>query len=153
MIELEELCKRVDQRIERLSAGHAARRRQSQGLMIQQTDLAAKYEACIEELDHCGRRIEALTRENADLVGFVERFLQVIDYTESDFIANWSSEDNDTPEADACDGRELVVGSEGPMETSAEEKKQTTEPTRLRSMSSYRLSMTNPTYNKKPNSS
>ncbi len=43
-------------------------------------------------------------------------------------LANWWSEDNDTPEADACDGRELVVGSEGPMETCAEEKKQTTEP-------------------------
>ncbi len=128
MIELEELCKRVDQRIERQSTGHAARRRQSQGLMMQQADLAAKYEACIEELDHCKRRIESLTRENAGLVGLVEKFLQIVDYTESDFIANWSFGDNNMAEADVCDGGEPVVGSEVAMETSAEEMKQTTEP-------------------------
>ncbi len=96
MDELAELRERVDQAIE---TGHAARRRQ------RQTDLEPKYEAVSEELDHCGRRIEALTRENADLMGLVDRLVQT--------VANWSSEDNDTPEADACDGRELVVGSEG----------------------------------------
>ncbi len=126
--ELAELRERVDHAIEKLSTGQAARRRQSQGLMTRQTDLEAKYEARSEELDHCGRRIEALTRKNADLMGLVDRLVQTVDDTESDLIANWSSEDNDTPEADACDGRELVVGSEGPMETSAKEKKQTTEP-------------------------
>ncbi len=113
--ELAELRERVDQAIERLSTGQAARRRQSQGLMTRQTNLEAKYEARSEELDHYGRRIEALTRENADLMGLVDRLVQT--------VANWSSEDNDTPEADARDGRELVVG-----QTSTEEKKQTTEP-------------------------
>ncbi len=117
MDELAELRERVDQAIE---TGQAAQCRQSQGLMARQTDFEAKYEARCEELDHCGRRIEALTRENADLMGLVDRLVQT--------VANWWSEDNDTPEADACDGREFVVGSEGPMETSAEEKKQTTEP-------------------------
>ncbi len=126
--ELAELRERVDHAIEKLSTGQAARRRQSQGLMTRQTDLEVKYEARCEELDHCGRRIEALTRENADLMGLVDRLVQTVDATESDLIANWSSEDNDTPEADACDGLELVVGSEGPMEPPAEEKKQTTEP-------------------------
>ncbi len=116
--ELAELRERVDQAIERLSTRQAARRRQSQGLMTRQTDLEAKYEARCEELDHCGRRIETLTRENADLMGLVDRLVQTVDATESDLIANWSSEDNDTPEADACDGLELVVGSEGPIETS-----------------------------------
>ncbi len=111
MDELAELRERVDQAIE---TGQAAQRLQ------RQTDLEAKYEARSEELDQCGRRIEALTRENADLKSLVDRLVQT--------VANWSSEDNDTPEADACDGRELVVGSEGPMETCAEEKKQTTEP-------------------------
>ncbi len=118
MDELAELRERVDQAIE---TGQAARRRQSQSLMARQTDFEAKYEARCEELDHCGRRIEALTRENADLMGLVDRLVQTVDATESDLIANWSSEDNDTPEADACDGLELVVGLE-------EEKKQTTEP-------------------------
>ncbi len=106
MDELAQLRERVDQAIE---TGQAAQRRQ------QQTDLEAKYEARSEELDHCGRRIEALTRENADMMSLVDRLVQT--------VANWSSEDNDTPEADACDGRELVVG-----QTSTEEKKQTTEP-------------------------
>ena len=119
MDELAELRERVDQAIE---TGQAAQRRQ------RQTDLEAKYEARSEEPGHCGRRIEALTRENADLMGLVDRLVHTVDATESDLIANWSSEDNDTPEADACDGRELVVGSEGPMETCAEENKQTTEP-------------------------
>ena len=126
MIELDELCKRVDQRIERLSTGHAARRRQSQGLTIQQTDLAAKFEASVEELDHCKRRIESLARENAGLVALVEKFLQIVDYTESDFIANWSSMDRGTPEADAGDVGEFVAGPEVAMETSAQGKKQTT---------------------------
>ena len=121
--ELAELRERVDQAIERLSTGQAARRRQSQGLMTRQTNLEAKYEARSEELDHYGRRIEALTRENADLMGLVDRLVQTVDATASDFTADWSSEDNDTPEADARDGRELVVG-----QTSTEEKKQTTEP-------------------------
>ncbi len=104
MAELAELRERVDQAIE---TGQMARRRQ------RQTDLEAKYEAVSEELDHCGRRIEALTRENADLMGLVDRLVQSVDATESDLIANWSSEDNDTPEADACDGRKLVASSEG----------------------------------------
>ena len=91
--------------------------------MTRQTNLEAKYAARSQELDHYGRRIEALTRENADLMGLVDRLVQTVDATASDFTADWSSEDNDTPEADARDGRELVVG-----QTSTEEKKQTTEP-------------------------
>ncbi len=39
--ELAELRERVDQAIERLSTGQAARRRQSQGLMTRQTNLEA----------------------------------------------------------------------------------------------------------------
>ncbi len=127
MDELAELRERVDQAIERLSTWQAARRRQSQGLMTRQTDLEAKFEARSEELDHCGRRIEAVTRENADLMGLVDRLVQIVDDTASDLVANRSSEDSDMPEADACDGRELVVSSEGSMEASAENK-QITEP-------------------------
>ncbi len=73
--ELAELRERVDQAIERLSTGQAARRR----LMTRQTDLEAKYEARSEELDHCGRRIEELTRENDDLMGLVDRLVKQIE--------------------------------------------------------------------------
>ncbi len=108
MGELEELRNRVDQAVERLSAANDARRHQSQSLMTRLTDL--------EEQN------EALARENADLAGLVNRLVQIVGDTASseetytlfrgsakvsDGVANWlSSENSDTPEADASDGRE-----------------------------------------------
>jgi len=105
--ELAELRERVDQAIERLETWQVARRRQSQGLMTRQTDLEAKFEARSEELDHCGRRIEALTRENADLMGMVDRLVQIVDDTASDLVAA-SAENKQITEPSEAPVNELV---------------------------------------------
>ncbi len=114
MDELEELRNRVAQEIERLSAANDARRHQSQSLMTRLADLEEKN--------------EALTRENADLTGLVNRLVQIVSDTSSseetytlfrgsakvsDVVADWlSREDGDTPAEDASDGREPDDGME-----------------------------------------
>ena len=121
MGELGELRNRVDQAVDRLSTAHEARQRQSHGLMTLLTDLEAKYEARSEELDHCKLRIEALTRENTDLAGLVDRLVRIADETVS------SDDDDPLLRASTMAG-ELVAdwsapegGSEHPTDASDEE--------------------------------
>ena len=105
MGELGELRNRVDQAVDRLSSAHEARQRQSHGLMTLLTDLEAKYEARSEELDHCKLRIEALTRENTDLAGLVDRLVRIADET--------VSSDDDDPLLRASTMAGELVASDG----------------------------------------
>lgn len=81
MGELGELRNRVDEAVERLTAANDKRKRQSRGLMTLLTDLEAKYEARSEELAHCQKRIDALTRENADLSSLIDQLVRIVDTT------------------------------------------------------------------------
>jgi hypothetical protein len=116
--ELGELRSRVEQAVERLSAANDTRKRQSHGLMTLLTDLEAKYEARSEELDHCRQRIEALSTENVDLSGLIERLVVIVDTSVAtedddalfrasamaeDLIADWRDGPSDTLPADQAD--------------------------------------------------
>ena len=126
MGELGELRNKVDQAVDRLSAAHEARRRQSQGLMTLLTDLETKFEARNEEVEHCRQRIEALTRENADLSSLVDKLVMIVDTTVSsddedalfrasataaDLVADWSGPGDGPETASDDDADDEVVTS------------------------------------------
>ncbi len=125
MGELGELRNRVDQAVDRLAVANDARRRQSQGLMTLMSDLEAKYEARDEELEHCRRRIEVLTRANDDLSGLVEKLVQIVDTTvtsqdedalfraaamAADLVTDWSGPGDDAETVEPAEG---AAGSGG----------------------------------------
>ncbi len=108
MGELGELRNRVDQAVERLSAANDTRHRQNHGLTAMLSDLEGKFEARGEELEHCERRIQALTRENADLSGLIDKLIHIVDTTvgandedalfrasamATELVADWSGPD------------------------------------------------------------
>ena len=125
MGELGELRNKVDQAVDRLSAAQEARRQQSQGLMTLLTDLETKFEARNKEVEHCRQRIEALTRENADLSSLVDKLVMIVDTTVSsddedalfrasataaDLVADWS-DPGDKPVTASDDGTDDEIVS------------------------------------------
>jgi hypothetical protein len=107
--ELGELRIKVDEAVNRLSEAHESRRRQSQGLMTLLSDLEAKFEARGEEVRHCQRRIEALTRENADLSNLVEQLVKIVDNTVK-------TDDEDALFRASATAAELVADWSGPAD-------------------------------------
>lgn len=80
MNELGDLRGRVEQAVGKLLSSHEARRRENRSLLDLLGNLEDKFNARSQELDYCNARIEALTRENAELgqllvrlVGLIER--------------------------------------------------------------------------------
>lgn len=78
MSEIEGLKNRVDAAVEQLSSVNNARHEQTQNLTTLLGNLEEKFSDRAVELEYCNSQINALTQENANLSGLLERLVGII---------------------------------------------------------------------------
>lgn len=79
MNEFSDLKSRVEQAVGKLSNSHDQRHEQNQNLTKLLGDLEIKFDSRTEELEYCNLRISALTEENNQLTGLLDRLVSLIE--------------------------------------------------------------------------